>query len=122
MLKNRLLEQILCERYQNKSNKDCNCKSINEQQLPPVSDTSPTIDTIFNLLISGGATVMTANKLLSDLSKFVGPYNSPESRDRYSPNEDPYVQLIQPEPNLKTPRKARIKEFGQATGQVISPS
>jgi hypothetical protein len=56
------------------------------------------------------------------LSKFVGPYNSPESRDRYSPNEDPHVQLIQPEPNLKTPRKARIKEFGQATGQVISPS
>lgn len=113
MLKNILLEQILCERYQNKTKKECDCNKIIKEDV---------MTTSIQTALEGLYGIQAAKQLMSDFEKLFRSYSPPESRDRYSPNEDPHVQLIQPEPNLKTPRKTRVKEFGQATGQVISPS
>lgn len=121
MLKNIILEKILCERYQTKTKKDCGCKKLTEQAA-----TSPSSDDITNQILSwvaqGLIGAQAAGQLISDAFKLLQPYSPPESEDRYSPSDTPGARLIQGDPGLKTPRKARVKEFGQATGQVISPS
>ncbi len=121
MLRNILLEKILCERYQTKTEKDCGCKKLTEQAAA-----TQTSDDVTNQILSwvaqGLIGAQAAGQLISDAAKLLKPYNPPESQDRYSPSDTPSARLIQGDPGLKTPRKARVKEFGQATGQVISPS
>jgi len=113
MLKNILLEQILCERYQNKTKKDCGCFKVIKEDA---------ITTSIQTALEGVYGLQAAKQLMSDFEKLFRPYSAPESRDRYSPTDEPSIHLIQPDPNLRTPRKTRVKEFGQASGQVISPS
>ena len=125
MLQNKLLEQILCERYQNKTNKNCNCNKLQEEaeagsMIPDFLKSS--ISDITSWAIKAGLGTIALEQLLSDLNKWRKPYTPPESKDRYSPSDDAQAQPIKSDPSLKTPRKTRVKEFGQASGQVISPS
>jgi hypothetical protein len=123
MLRNILVEKILCERYQNKTDKNCGCKELIEDNVPTTETTTSDITSkILSMLSQGLIGVQAATQLLSDANKLLKPYNPPETQDKYSPSDTPNVRLIQPEPGLKTPRKTKIKEFGQASGQVISPS
>ena len=120
MLRNILVEKILCERYQTKKEKDCGCIKLTEEDEK--SSVIPDFSDLVSWGIQAGLGIVAAKQLASDLNKFLSPYNPPESSDRYSPSSSPSTQLIRPEPGLKTPRKSRVKEFGQASGQVISPS
>jgi hypothetical protein len=120
MLRNILVEKILCERYQMKTEKDCGCIKLAEENEK--SSIIPDFTDLLSWGLQAGLGILAAKQLASDLNKFLNPYNPPESSDRYSPSSNPGVQLIQPDPGLRTPRKAKVKEFGQATGQVISPS
>lgn len=118
MLTNKLLEQILCERYQNKTKKDCGCHQLSEES----EESKSIVDSLTGMLIKTGLGLLAAERLASDIGKLLNPYNPPQSSDRYSPTDTPSVRMIQGDPGLKTPRKAKVKEFGQASGQVISPS
>jgi len=120
MLRNILLEKILCERYQTKTKQNCGCNKLVEETENNIS--IPDFSDLIKWGVEAGLGIVAAKQLASDLSKFFNPYNPPESQDRYSPSDTPGARLIQGDPGLKTPRKARVKEFGQATGQVISPS
>jgi len=120
MLRNILVEKILCERYQTKTEKDCGCKKLIEEAEATTSD--DVTNQIISWVAKGLIGAQAAGQLISDVSKLLRPYNPPESSDRYSPTDTPSVRLIQSDPGLKTPRKSRVKEFGQASGQVISPS
>jgi hypothetical protein len=120
MLRNILVEKILCERYQTKTEKDCGCIKLTEEDEK--SSIIPDFTDLVSWGIQAGLGIVAAKQLASDLNKFLSPYNPPESSDRYSPTDTPNVRLIQSDPGLKTPRKSKVKEFGQASGQVISPS
>jgi hypothetical protein len=123
MLRNILVEKILCERYQTKTEKDCGCKKLTEQTSEGSVQTPNDITSqILSWAAQGLIGTQALTQLISDASKLLKPYNPPESQDRYSPTDTPSVRLIQPDPGLKTPRKSKVKEFGQASGQVISPS
>jgi hypothetical protein len=122
MLKNKLVEQILLERYE-----------VTEQvsTTPPATTTSNTpadsfltdvaqhgIDKAVDIAIKAGIAIPTLISLVPDIKNFFfGSYRPSKSHSDVLISKIP--SMISPE-TLKTPRFQRVKDFGSAEGKKIA--
>ena len=122
MLKNKLVEQILLERYE-----------VTEQvsTTPPATTVSNTpadsfldniakqgIDKAVDIAIKAGISIPALISLVPDIKNFFfGSYRPSKSASDVLISKIP--SMISPE-TLKTPRFQRVKDFGSAEGKKIA--
>lgn len=127
MLKNKLVELVLCERYNASVSEDkkCNCyknlkeqdESTNAEEPKNPQSNDEFVNKAIALLTMGAVGASQLARLKNDIMRFLEPPQPTKT--------DPDVvlsalpSLIQ-EPQLRSPRKQKVKEFGQSIGQVIA--
>lgn len=108
MLKNKLVESILSQRY----NKIIISEEENKEKKPTEEKKESSGSENF---LKAWMLAASAKKLGGDLLKFLEPYNPPQYEEIPTPGSLPINFPI------KGPRTARTKEFNLSSGQVISP-
>ena len=108
MLKNKLVEEILCKRYEE------NFISEEENKEKKPTEEKKESSASENLLKTW-VVADSVKRLAGDLLKFLEPYNPPQYEEIPTPGILPINFPI------KGPRTTRTKEFNLSSGQVISP-
>ena len=111
-MENKLVEKVLCERYNEKYKKNCNCDiSLNEGLLE-----------LLGMGLVGAKTIAELPKSMYDL--LFSQLPKPEQGEKPVTAETRTIpQLRDPnEVGARIPRMTKVKEYGSAEGSVISPS
>ena len=130
MLKNKLIEKLLCERYKIK-NKNCDC-NVEMIELGENKGNGASEQDIIQALAGGGVQaayeLYRASKIPVEVFKLLTA-TVPSKDKKLSQEELTFANtqnIAQPYDFNRNylgaePRTTRVREFGQATGQVISP-
>jgi hypothetical protein len=110
IMKNKLIEIILCERYNKIHDKKCDCNKIIKEDVGFL----PTV----LAWITGG------KNLPGDIIRTLFSPAPRQDEDVPAKAETRTIPQLQDpnKPGAKTPTMTKIREFGNATGGVISPS